>query len=60
MGSGTTNIVAQRMKRHSIGIEIIEEYYEMVREQIEPVKLVLFDRKQKYGKTKPGRRIAIR
>jgi site-specific DNA-methyltransferase (adenine-specific)/site-specific DNA-methyltransferase (cytosine-N4-specific) len=60
MGSGTTNIVAQRMKRNSIGIEIMEEYYDMVCEQIEPVKLVLFDPKQKYGKTKPGRRIAVR
>lgn len=60
MGSGTTNIVAQRMKRNSIGIEIIEEYYDMVREQIEPVKLVLFDPKQKYGKTKTSRRIAVR
>jgi DNA modification methylase len=60
MGSGTTNIVAQRMKRNSIGIEIMEEYYDMVREQIEPVKLVLFDPKQKYGKTKPSRRIAVR
>lgn len=60
MGSGTTNIVAQRMKRNSIGIEIMEEYYEMVREQIEPVKLVLFDPKEKYGKTKTSRRIAVR
>lgn len=60
MGSGTTNIVAQRMKRNSIGIEIMEEYYEMVREQIEPVKLVLFDPKAKYGKTKTSRRIAVR
>lgn len=51
MGSGTTNIVAQRMKRNSIGIEIIEEYYDMVREQIEPVKIILFDPKVKYGKT---------
>lgn len=60
MGSGTTNIVAQRMKRNSIGIEIVEEYYDMVREQIEPVKLVLFDPKEKYGKTKTSRRIAVR
>jgi site-specific DNA-methyltransferase (adenine-specific)/site-specific DNA-methyltransferase (cytosine-N4-specific) len=60
MGSGTTNIVAQRMKRNSIGIEIMEEYYDMVREQIEPVKLVLFDPKEKYGKTKNSRRIAVR
>ncbi|MDR3141792.1 MAG: site-specific DNA-methyltransferase [Tannerellaceae bacterium] len=27
MGSGTTNIVAQRMNRNSIGIEILPEYY---------------------------------
>lgn len=51
-GSGTTNFVAQRMKRNSIGIEIMEEYYDMVKEKIEPVKLVLFDPKQKYAKTK--------
>jgi site-specific DNA-methyltransferase (adenine-specific)/site-specific DNA-methyltransferase (cytosine-N4-specific) len=60
MGSGTTNLVAQRMKRNSIGIEVMESYYDMVREQIEPVKLILLDPKEKYGKTKVGRRIAIR
>ncbi|MGB0949632.1 MAG: DNA methyltransferase, partial [Marinirhabdus sp.] len=42
MGSGTTNFVAQRMSRNSIGIEINKEYYEMVREQIDGKKLVLF------------------
>ncbi len=51
MGSGTTNIVAQRMSRHSIGIEIIPEYYQMVKEQIRPVVLSLFEPKEKYGKT---------
>ncbi|NTW54374.1 MAG: site-specific DNA-methyltransferase [Chlorobaculum sp.] len=30
MGSGTTNAVAQRMRRNSIGIEIMPEYHEMV------------------------------
>jgi DNA modification methylase len=60
MGSGTTNFVAQRLKRNSIGIEIMEEYYDMVKEKIEPVKLVLFDPKQKYAKTKASRRIAVR
>jgi site-specific DNA-methyltransferase (adenine-specific) len=60
MGSGTTNFVAQRLKRNSIGIEIIEEYYDMVKEKIEPVKLVLLDPKQKYGETKVGRRVAVR
>lgn len=36
MGSGTTNIVAQRMHRHTIGIEIMPEYFEMVRSQLSP------------------------
>ena len=43
MGSGTTNIVATRMRRHSIGIEIVPEYYEMVRQQLEPSKQILFE-----------------
>ncbi len=38
MGSGTTNIVANRMRRNSIGIEKESEYYEMVRSQIRPAK----------------------
>jgi len=53
MGSGTTLIVANRMKRNSIGIDIVPEYYEMVRKQIQPVELYLFEPKAKYGKTKP-------
>ena len=59
MGSGTTNIVAERMRRNSIGIEIMKEYYDMVRKQIEPTQLILLDPKQNYGKTKASRRIAI-
>ncbi|MCU0419869.1 MAG: site-specific DNA-methyltransferase [Cyclobacteriaceae bacterium] len=60
MGSGTTNIVAQKLKRNSIGIEIVKEYYNMVCEQIEPVKLVLFEPKENYGKAKSNRRVALR
>jgi len=41
MGSGTTNFVAQRMNRNSIGIEIVPEYYEMVKSQLETKKLSL-------------------
>ena len=51
MGSGTTNFVAQRMMRNSIGIEIQPEYYNMVKENIEPVRLVLFEPEEIYGKT---------
>ncbi|MCA0389604.1 MAG: site-specific DNA-methyltransferase [Bacteroidetes bacterium] len=42
MGSGTTIQVANRMHRHSIGIDVVEEYYNMVKLSVEPQKLVLF------------------
>lgn len=60
MGSGTTLSVANRMKRNSIGIDIVPEYYEMVRKQLSPVELCLLESKTKYGKTKPERRISVR
>ena len=34
LGSGTTTVVAKKMERNSIGIEIVPEYVEMVREKI--------------------------
>lgn len=60
MGSGTTLSVANRMKRNSIGIEIVPEYYEMVRKELKPVELYLLEPIVKYEKTKPERHIAIR
>ncbi|HHN48558.1 MAG TPA: site-specific DNA-methyltransferase [Bacteroidales bacterium] len=42
MGSGTTLFVANRMMRHSIGIDNVKEYSEMVREQLNPVEWYLF------------------
>ncbi len=48
MGSGTTNIVANKMRRNSIGIEVVSEYYEMVKSQISPVELFLFESKAGY------------
>lgn len=60
MGSGTTLSVANRMKRNSIGIEIVPEYYKMVKDQLKPVELYLLEPKIKYEKTQPKRRIAVR
>jgi site-specific DNA-methyltransferase (adenine-specific) len=60
MGSGTTLIVASRMKRNSIGIDIVPEYYEMVRNQLLSVELYLFEPNVKYEKTKSERLIAVR
>jgi site-specific DNA-methyltransferase (adenine-specific)/site-specific DNA-methyltransferase (cytosine-N4-specific) len=48
MGSGTTLIVANRMNRHSIGIEIVPEYCEMVKRQLLPVKYYLFKPETKH------------
>ena len=52
MGSGTTLIVANRMRRNSIGIEVVPEYYNMVRSKIKPVELFLLEPKENYAKTK--------
>jgi site-specific DNA-methyltransferase (adenine-specific)/site-specific DNA-methyltransferase (cytosine-N4-specific) len=42
MGSGTTNLVAQRMNRNSIGIEILPEYYDMVKAELDKQEKSLF------------------
>ncbi len=60
MGSGTTNIVSQRMNRNSIGIEINEDYYSMVEGIINSSKYVLFEQKEKYGIIKETRHTAVR
>lgn len=60
MGSGTTLIVANRMKRNSIGIDIVSEYYNMVKEQLQPVELFLLEPTVEYAKTKSKRRNKVR
>lgn len=56
MGSGTTVIVANRMRRNSIGIDIVSEYFEMVKEQLSPIELYLLDSKTKYTTTQNNKR----
>lgn len=60
MGSGTTIIVAKKMMRNSIGIDIVPEYYEMVENQLKTSEPNLFEPKTKYENNKSERRIAIR
>lgn len=53
MGSGTTNMISRRLGRHSIGIEINQNYVEMVRAELEESEmdrsqLVLFEAKEEY------------
>lgn len=48
MGSGTTNIVADRLGRKTIGIEILEEYYKMVADKFDDkqtnIQSILYER----------------
>lgn len=60
MGSGTTLRVALRMRRRSIGIDIVPAYYDMVREELKPMALLLLEPKAEYEKTKPKQRKAVR
>lgn len=52
MGSGTTIFVANRMRRHSIGIDIVPEYIELVKKEIQPVTYLLMEDQGKYEKFK--------
>lgn len=49
-GSGTTLQVAGRMRRNSIGIDIIPQYVEMIKKEINDTEYVLLEPKIKYEK----------
>jgi site-specific DNA-methyltransferase (adenine-specific) len=51
MGSGTTISVAQKMKRNAIGIEILPEYYEMVKKKTNVIQHYLFESEVIYENT---------
>lgn len=54
MGSGTTLYVANRMHRHSIGIELMKEYFSIVKAELNPVELYLLEPTENYSnKSKP-------
>lgn len=59
LGSGTTVKVAKRMMRNSIGIEIVPEYYEKVKSEIESSEYVLFEKKAKYETNRNKRRTRV-
>lgn len=47
-GSGTTVHVAKRMNRNSVGIEILPEYYEMAKTELDTSQLKLLEPKETY------------
>ncbi len=49
MGSGTTVLVARRMGRKGIGIEIVPEYFNMVKKALSTPQLTLFEEQENYG-----------
>lgn len=53
MGSGTTVIVAERMGRNAIGVEILREYYDMVAATAKPApkQLALMQKRARYAVT---------
>ena len=55
MGSGTTVIVAERMARNAIGVEILREYYDMVAATAkpQPKQLALMQKRARYAITQP-------
>lgn len=60
MGSGTSVTVAHRMKRHSIGIDLMPEYVKMVKQQLKSQEQYLPGSKQKNDSIKPSGRHAVR
>jgi len=58
MGSGTTNRVAQKTGRNSIGIEILPEYFDLAHKDIKPIKqlpatqMAFMEKKGKYAAAK--------
>lgn len=58
MGSGTTVVVAEKMGRVGIGIEILEDYYQIASSQLNQQRLLL-EPKGKYEKTKYTKRKKI-
>lgn len=61
MGSGTTLIVANRMKRNAIGIDLVAEYCEAVRKKlIIPHQVNLSEKKASHEESGPERSVRLR
>jgi site-specific DNA-methyltransferase (adenine-specific)/site-specific DNA-methyltransferase (cytosine-N4-specific) len=59
MGSATTLIAANQMRRNSIGIDIVPNYYEMAKNILKSNDLYLFEERKEYGKVKSARHCSI-
>lgn len=59
-GSGTTLFAAAKLRRNSIGIEIVPEYCAMVKKKCREIETDLLDLRAENGQFKPKRRISVR
>jgi site-specific DNA-methyltransferase (adenine-specific) len=50
VGSGTSCVVAQKLNRNSIGIDIKSEYVGIAKDEIEADSILLFEERKTYGK----------
>jgi site-specific DNA-methyltransferase (adenine-specific)/site-specific DNA-methyltransferase (cytosine-N4-specific) len=55
LGCGTTSEAAQKLRRNSVGIEIISDYVKNAKSKIKPVEHFLFEKMAKYEGTKKRR-----
>jgi len=55
LGSGTTCEVAQELKRNSVGIEILPDYYELARKRTSNYQYRLCEEQAEYGANNPER-----
>ncbi|MDR1190564.1 MAG: site-specific DNA-methyltransferase [Verrucomicrobiales bacterium] len=58
-GSGTTNLAAKKLQRHSIGIEIVPEYYAQIKTAIDADNAPLFKLMPDYAQTENQRCLAV-
>ncbi|HMN17862.1 MAG TPA: site-specific DNA-methyltransferase [Ignavibacteriaceae bacterium] len=59
MGSGTTVIVANKMGRYGIGIEILKEYFQIASSQLNQ-QMFVYEKDEKYETNKNKRRNKVR
>ncbi len=55
VGCGTTCEAAQKLRRNSVGIDILPEYVDMAEEKVNEVEMLLFEERAGYGKTEKKR-----
>ncbi len=59
LGCGTTCEAAHKLRRNSVGIDILTDYVKMAKEKVSEVEMLLLEEKAQYDKTKEKRHCRI-